>query len=175
VHQLDFITALGRLLRDADLREAFVTNAAATVGSLGSSEAVRAALLSLEPADLEFQARGLLRKRFDLVRRVLPLTCQSLGAKAWPVFEDYARVCWPSGTLMEARDAEGFCSRLVRSHPEAVSRSESNRVQFAFGHRKAAVHWVGDLVINNRIRSGLQIFLRLNRFAWREHHVYLGF
>src|SRR5947209_20154994 len=75
----DFITTLGRLLRDGNLRDAFAANAAATADFLGLSDAERSAFLSLKPDDLEFQARVLLRKRFEAVQRLLPLTCASLG------------------------------------------------------------------------------------------------
>ena len=83
---IDFVTALGRVLHDGSLRDAFVADPVAFVRGLGLAEADRDRFLRLVPADLEFQARVLLRKRFVLVRDILPRTCENLGDEAWPEF-----------------------------------------------------------------------------------------
>jgi len=174
VQQIDFITALARLLRDADLRAAFEVNPAAVLDQLGVTDAARAALGDLEPLELESQAQVLLRKRLETVRFLLPFTCASLGEKAWPAFASYGRTCWPSMPFMELRDADGFCASLKGTFPAAICASEWNRVRFALGKTRLAVYLVRDLPIGNRRRCGLQLLVREKRFSWHELQIYIA-
>lgn len=172
--QIDFITALARLLRDADLRASFGVNPVAAVGRLGVTDAARETLLQLKPLELESQAQVLLRKRFEAVRLLIPFTCASLNENAWPAFEAYGWTCWPSMPLPELRDANEFCRHLERTFPGAVCASERNRLQFALGKTCLAFYLVRDLPIGHRRRYGLQLFIRQKRFSWREHQIYIA-
>src|SRR5580658_6887219 len=102
---IDFTAALGRLLRDGALRDALAADPRALVARLGVRASDQPALLQLAPDDLEFQARVLLRKRFDSLRRILPETCARLGDEAWSSFYSYARLEWPSGDDPATLDA----------------------------------------------------------------------
>ena len=64
---IDFITALGRVLQDGALRDAFALDPLALARRLDLRERDQPLFLQLDPADLEFQARVLVRKRFVLV------------------------------------------------------------------------------------------------------------
>src|ERR1043166_5133871 len=173
--RIDFTTALGRLLRDGVLRDAFAASAAVVVADLGVSESDRQTLAALKVEDLEFQARVLLRKRFESVRRLIPATCASLGEQAWPCFHAYARTFWPDGPRAEIVDAASFCKQLSRTDPNAVCRSEVNRLEFARSKRRLAVAWVSNLFIEGRSRRGLQILLRHSGGVCREFCLYLAF
>lgn len=171
---IDFITVLGRLLRDGALRDAFATNPQAVAAQLDVRASDRAALLDLVPEDLEFQARVLLRKRLDAVRRVIPQTCRGLDAQAWPTFLDYARTTWPSGDDLTARDAFGFCRHLEQRHPGALCEAEWHRLRFALSKQRFAIHRVRWRTKQGKARPALQFFLRPGPSRWREWVIYFA-
>src|SRR5262245_61787810 len=138
MEQIDFTTALGRLLRDGALRDAFHSAPLSAIQSLNVFEAECPSLLNLNPVDLEFQAQILLRKRFEAVARLLPQTCSNLGVSAWPAFAEYARDYWPEGQLNPSYDAQSFADRLL-SRGEPVCIAERNRLRFALGGKRAAL------------------------------------
>ena len=74
MEEIDFITALGRWLRDGRLRDAFAVNPQTVAEQIKLTANDWPGFLQLRAADLEFQARILLRKRFDLVQQLLPET-----------------------------------------------------------------------------------------------------
>ena len=170
--QIDFITALGRLLRDGALRDAYASSPQQTVGTLDVEEPARGALLSLSAEDLEFQARVLLRKRFDTVSCLLPETCARLGDRAWPSFVAYARFSWPRTQEPETLDAQNFLRWLARNRSALVSARERNRINFLSCRKRVAVHLVRDVVVRSRKRRGLQILLRSTSSQCRECVVY---
>jgi len=176
VNATDLITATGRLLRDGKLRDAFAVAPAAVAGELGVREADQSMLLALAPADLEAQARVLLRKRFGLVRRLLPMTCARLGDQAWPAFFAWGREGWPEGEEAGYRDADEYAQRLAANRPEAICRPEWNRVRFALGSRRLALHWLRELPnsVHRRSRWGCQILVRGRVEGWHEFVVFLG-
>jgi len=88
---IDFITAFGRLLRDGNLRDVFALNPQHAGRQIYLRESDLPAWLQLDPADVEFQAEVLLRKRLDLVKWFAPETCRRLDKKLWPVFRQFAR------------------------------------------------------------------------------------
>jgi len=171
LNEADFLAVFSRLLSDGPLRDEFAQNPVQTVERLGVLACELDALASLSPCDLEFQAQVLLRKRFDAARRLIPLTCARLGGRAWPLFHGCARER-PLGE--DVRDAHAFCEFLQTQMPAAVARSELNRLQFALGQKRLAMHFVCDLQIKDRVRCGLQLFVRVHRSAWREHVIYLS-
>ncbi|MDB6108675.1 MAG: hypothetical protein JWR69_425 [Pedosphaera sp.] len=170
--EIDLITALGRLLRDGALRDAFAADPSAMVNRLAVRMADRAALTTIPFADLELQAKVLLRKRFDILPRFIPATLTQLGTEAWARFQEYGRNLWPEGQHHEILDAQGFCHYCSRTIPQAICQSELNRLSFALGNHRLALHYVRDLRIRNRMRRGLQIFFRLNANRWRETVLY---
>jgi hypothetical protein len=171
--EIDFTTALGRLLQDGSLRDAFATDPTRTLQQMDVRAADRAALQGLAPADLEFQARVLLRKRFDLTRALIPLTCARMGDRAWDSFAGFARAQPPEKTEPARRDALRFCEFHI-SQPNIVFGSELNRLRFVLNGARFALHWVPDQPINGRPRSGLQILWRRTDRKTRETFLYCG-
>jgi hypothetical protein len=174
VPKIDSITALGRLLRDGLLRDVYAAQPAQTIQTLDVAESERIALLNLCPKELEAQAQVLLRKRFEIVSKLIPQTCANLGNHAWPLFAEYARSSWPSGAAAVVMDADQFCRFLVPARQLSVSRSEKNRINFCLGKKKMAVHSATDLLIRNRPRKGIQVFLRRNPSTWSEYVIYFA-
>jgi hypothetical protein len=164
----DFTTAFARLLRDGSLRDAFTADPSHLAKQFGVSDADLRALASLPSVDLEFQANVLLRKRYDEVRRVLPVTCARLGEGAWPSFKEYARSHWPQRVPMALYDARAFCNYLGTRNPDVLSRSELNRIRFAGSNRLFSLSFVPDMPRGQRTHFGIQLLLRSGRHGWRE-------
>jgi hypothetical protein len=171
---IDFVTALGRLLRDGALRDAFALDPTALADRLRVREGDRPMFLQLVPADLEFQAQVLLKKRFGLVRRRLPQTCARLGNEAWPMFRTWARN--ESIHPTTAPDAHGFCEHLAHARPVAVCPFERNRMRFTAGRRRCAVHFIVAPSSPRRTlrRPCLQLLLGRGPNRWHEFHVSIG-
>ena len=168
VPAVDFITAFGRLLLDGVMRDALAANPRAMAAQLNLCESDCAALAQLIPADLEFQARVLIRKRLDIVRRIIPETCRLLGTETWMAFHAYARTRWPSGEQSAAHDAHGFCCHLQRHRPDSLCDAERNRLCFAFSQDRFALHFIR----RKQTKSALQFFLRFGPQCWRETTFY---
>lgn len=175
MQRIDFVTALGRLLRDGPLRDAFARNALSTSERLGVSIEDRPTLLALDPAELESQAGVLLRKRFEAVSRLIPQTIANTGGLSWPLFAAYSRAFWPTRHPAELHDAQEFCVYLSRCNGSAISSRERNRLRFATGDSHFAVHLVsGEVVRTRRRRPCLQFLVRSGGRRWREMLIYLG-
>lgn len=172
--EIDFITALGRLLRDGKLRDAFAADPQAVAAQIKLRPSDWPDFLQLIPADLEFQAQILLRKRLELVRHLLPETTRRAGDQFDPAFFKYARTCWPPELRAALQDAFEFCRELKRQQSIVVDASEWNRLVFAISRRRTALHWVQMATRNKKIHRGFQIFLRINGQNWREIFLYLG-
>ena len=172
--EIDFITALARLLRDGHLRDEFAAEPQAVAAQIRLRPADQPAFLQLVPADLEFQARILLRKRFELVQSLLPETGRRAGERFWNFFFDYSRATWPGEPRAALQDAFQFCRQLQSQHPEWVSAPEWNRLQFALSEKHLAVHGVGRDSIGGTWRPQLQIFVRWRTQRWRELVFRLG-
>ena len=172
--EIDSITALGRLLRDGSLRDAYAAQPSQTVDTLGVPPAQRGALLDLKTEDLEFQAQVLLRKRFQTVLALIPLTCSSLGESAWARFIEYARDHWPAGNQMEVLDARDFVQYLREKHGATIAISETNRIRFALGTRCISFHFLKRIRLRNRERCAVQVFLRLASDQWNEYLFYFS-
>ncbi|HEY5704114.1 MAG TPA: hypothetical protein VIS96_00905 [Terrimicrobiaceae bacterium] len=173
--EVDFTRALGRLLRDGSLRDAFAADPITVARQFSVSDADLRVLVSLPPADLEYQATVLLRKRYDLIRRLLPVTCARLSEAAWPVFREYARSHWPQSAPAELSDARAFCDYLSRTgNPHAPCRSEANRIVFAESDRLFGLYFVPDLPGRRGAHCGIQLLLRYRKHGWRELTIYLS-
>jgi hypothetical protein len=168
VAAIDFAMALSRLLRDGSLRDAFAADPIRLTRGLGVSDDAFQALVSLSPAELEIQANVLLRKRFDEVRRLLPVTCSRIGKVAWSSFKEYARRHWPQQVPMVLSDAQAFCVFLRVHNPQALCRSEANRVVFAGSDKRFSLSLVPDLPRREQTHFGIQLLLRSGRHGWRE-------
>ena len=171
---IDFTTAFGRLLRDGSLRDAFAANPRAVVGGLNLVEAHRPAFLQLVPEEVEFQARVLLRKRFELVRQLVPETCRRLIEQGWVDFHEYARVHWPCETDAAAADAFGFCRQLEQTKAESVLPAEWNRVRFLQTNRRVAIYVTRRTTARSHAKATLQILLRARGQRWHEFQFFLG-
>lgn len=169
---IDFITAFGRLLCDGALRDDFARQPDAVAGRLNLAESEREAFMRLIPEQVELQARVLLRKRLDIVRRVIPETCRQLQQGEGPAFFEYARRHWPGEDEPAGRDAHEFCRHLRRTNPAAVSAKEWHRLEFAFSQRRFSVHRLGRSP--NNPRAGLQFFLCWRKGRWWEFHLWFG-
>jgi hypothetical protein len=166
--EIDFITALGRLLRDGSLRDAFAVDPAAIAAQMHLRRTDLPAFLQLIPDDLEFQARVLLRKRFELIRPLLPETTRRLGDQGWTLFLEYGRTSWPTEPRAGLQDAFQFCQRLNELTPEIVSKSERNRLQFALSKKRLAIHWHLLETFRGKGRPLMQLFYRGRSPMWRE-------
>lgn len=166
--EIDFITALGRLLRDGRLRDAFVGDPATVAAQIHLRRTDLPAFLQLIPDELEFQARILLRKRFELTRTFLPETMRRLDDQGWPLFLEYGRANWPTEPRAGLHDAFQFCQRLDQLTPELVSKSERNRLQFALSNKHLAIHWHLLETMRGKARPMMQLFYRGRSPMWRE-------
>jgi len=169
--EIDFSTALARLLRDVALREQFAQAPATVAKQLRVRYDERDAFAALSAEEIEVQAVILIRKRFDAVRRWIPLTMDRLGASAWKSFLDHARRSWPESAAMAVQDARLFCAHLAATQPTALCQSELNRLHFHLSGEAVAVHWVHDLRVRGRPRCAFQIFLRRGK-GWTERSLY---
>lgn len=165
---IDFETALARLLRDGFLRDAFAKDPILLAKQIGVRDTDFQTLVSLPPADLEFQANVLLHKRYDEIRRVLPVTCRRLGNGAWPSFKEYGRSHWPQHVPVALCDARAFCGFLRVTNPAALCRSEENRIVFAGSDKRFSLSLVPDLPRRQKSYFGIQLFFRSRTRGWRE-------
>ena len=173
---VDLVTALGRLLGNAAMREAFAANPQALASELQLREGDRDLFLQLRPAELEFQARVLLRKRFDLVQAVLPRTCANLGTVAWVLFREYGESRPPTrGEPEQSRDdAVGFAEHVRAVRPGALCLLEANRARFSRGRGQAKICFVRARAERGSRQPGLQIFLRRRAGGFDEWQIRFG-
>jgi hypothetical protein len=174
VPQIDNITALGRLLRDGVLRDAYAAQPSQTVEKLGVAESDRPPLLQLNSEDLEFQAQTLLRKRFETVSRLIPITCSNLREAAWSLFMAYARSHWPAGQPMQVLDARDFVRCLQEKHGSAIAPSETNRIRFALSQHRISIHFLKTFPLHSRPRHAVQLFFRFLPNRWSELLLYFA-
>ena len=169
---IDFTTAFGRLLRDGLLRDALAANPWAVVEQLAVREADCPALLGLVPADLEYQAEVLLRKRLTVVRHIIPESLSRLQEAAWPLFHAYVRICWPAGENPGPRDAYDFATFLKQHRPDSLCDREWNRLEFFVKRTWLAIHRVRlprEGENKRRNRHALQVLFRRGREGKRGH------
>ena len=158
--EIDFTTALGRLLSDPALRREFARNRVVMAQRLAVRDVDLAAFLSLDAEGLETQAQTLLSKRLYEVGRLLPATFEQLGAHGRTYFLEYANKRWPKGHSRHIDDAAGFCRYLGEIGVSNLCRAEFNRVRFMIGGQRFSVHIVQDFPMKNGRRTALQLFFR---------------
>jgi len=161
LHETEFSEALGRLLTDGQLRDDFAIDPDGVISSLCQDALVQAQLLRLKIEELEAQAEVLLRKRFDVIKRMLPHLVARLERNAWPLFRQYARTRW----LPASQDALTFAEYARSEVPSHVDTREINRLRFALEPRPSLkLHWV----TLRPSRPALQILIRFRKDTWRE-------
>lgn len=170
---IELTTALGRLLRDASLRQQYRQDPTGIARTLAVREDLLSALAGLDPDELDLQAEVLLRKRFQEVERLLPQTVTRLGPVAYQQFMRYASSAWPEGHLRHVEDSARFGSYLLEHARADVCRSELNRVAFLAGRRRFAVHWAPGIWLDGRRRHAIQVVYR-RRGTPRQFFLYLG-
>jgi len=166
VSQLDFTTALARLLSDAELRAEFATHPAAVASRLADHRDDVAALLAIDPAELETQAVGLVRKRTGQVAALLPQTWNQLPDASTRFADFAAGQPWPEGHQRHLNDAVQFGAWLAANLDPALLRSEWNRCRFQLEGRRVALCLVSHPSIPLRQR-GLRLMWR-----WRNRVVH---
>jgi len=167
--QIDFVTALGRLLHDVRLREAFREDRARTVEALNVCATDCQAVLRLTPDEVEFQARVLLRKRLNAIRRWIPVTCERLGDRLWATFVDYSN---RKSTLSDGtKDACCFAEYVAAAVSAAGCSSEVNRLHFATGRSRFCLRFTQDAGAVMFGGRAVQIFVRWSSRCWREWRV----
>jgi hypothetical protein len=170
---LDLITALGRLLRDGALRDAFARNPSALTAQLRVRKSDQPAVVQLSPHDLEFQASLLLRKRLQAVRHQAPETCRLLGERTWPLFCQYSRAYWPTARNFAAADAHHFLLFLRQQRPLDCDAREWNRLQFSLNRKHAALHFITAASAGAHRRRAIQLLLKTPATRQREWLFYL--
>jgi len=167
--EIDFVTALGRLLHDAGLREAFREDRTRAVEALNVRAQDNQTLLGLAADELEFQARILLKKRLNTIRRWTPITCDRLGEQLWATFVDYSNTL---SSLSDAtQDAYCFAKYVAVEAPAAMCCSEMERLRFATGRARFCMRFTRDAGGSMLGGRALQIFVRWSGSGWKEWRV----
>jgi hypothetical protein len=167
--EIDFVTALGRLLHDVRLREAFRADRAHTVEALNVRTTDCQAIVRLAPDEVEFQARILLKKRLDAIQRFIPITCERLGEGIWTTFVDYSNKISSLSDVTE--DACCFAEYVAEAVPAARCSSEVNRLRFAKGRSRFCMRFTRDAGRSMLGGRALQAFVRWSDGGWKEWRV----
>ena len=115
---IEIQVGLARLYTDAALRERFAATPLAVGRELGLDAAEATQLAQLSTAQLNRFANSLLAKRRHEVAKLLPLTCQLLGANFAALFERHADASLSAGSKKHLADALNF-DEFLRSLPDA--------------------------------------------------------
>jgi hypothetical protein len=161
LYETEFTEALGRLLTDGQLRDDFAVNPDGVISSLCKNALVQAKLVNLKIEELEAQAEVLLRKRFEVIKGILPgLVCR-LDLKAWPLFRQYARSRW----LAAPQDALDFAEYAYAQNSSKIDIREMNRLRFALQPGPTVkLFWI----TLGETYPAIQILVRSKKLHWRE-------
>ena len=158
--EIDFPTALTRLLSQSDLRARFRLTPDVAMAEMNLRKEERAALLSLDLDDLDRQANSLIAKRFHEVRRLLPVTMGSLINDGRPQFFLYAAKRWPNGQKRHIDDAVAFCYFIERKCLGLVNRFERMWLEFILAEGRIQIRWVPDFTNRGRLWIAVVIMYR---------------
>ncbi len=166
--QLDFTTALARLLSDASLRAEFAADPTFVANRLAGHPDDIAAVVAIDPSELEHQAVGLIRKRAGHVAALLPLTWAAMSNPRTR-FDDFAAEnSWPEGHQRHLEDAVAFGKWLDRQGDSCLVPSEWNRCRFLIEHRRLRVCLIRHRSIPLRERGVRFLFRARGRIhQWR--------
>ncbi len=159
--QLDFLSALTRLLSDSRLRARFRADAATVAKEFTSDEAVINSLCVVDPEQLDRQAETLLCKRQAHVAEILPRTCKLSRATFVALFREFAeQAAWPTGHQRHFHDAARFCEFLKSRTTDLPVAAEYHWAAFVADGHWLRVRFDGLLAIDAGTTLGLQIFYR---------------
>lgn len=130
------MTGLARLLSDSALRRGFARDRGALATELRIRSSDRPVFLQLSLEDLEFQAGILLRKRFEPIQTLIPLTLSSLPENGWPLFRKYASVAGRKDC--SPQDAFDFLL-FLKENGAAVNSSERSRIELLRSSKRFAL------------------------------------
>jgi hypothetical protein len=173
VGEVDLITALGQLLADRHLRDAFERDPDTVALRLRVKAQDRALFSRLDPHELEVQARTLLRKRLHEVRQLLPMTARHLASTFNAAFLEYAETRWPQGHRRHLLDACDF-SRHLERRGLVVCRSEANRARFEAARARLRIGLVPNPPVRGGPSTALQVLYRGRRRRTAEIMLFLG-
>lgn len=159
--QLDFQSALTRLLSDSPLRARFVAAPCRVAEELAADPADATALAAICPEELARQAEALLRKRQSQVAEIIPRTWKQAGTAAIGLFREYAeQSAWPTGHLRHFLDAASFCQFLKSRTPDLPVAAEHRWSSFVAEGRRLTVRLDFRLPVGNRTAWGVQLLYR---------------
>lgn len=164
----DFTSALAQLLVNAHLRQKFRDNPQAVAEQLNLDPETQAIFCQLQPDQVDRQSNSLISKRFHEVRQFLPRTWANLEPqKAHQLFYRFAATFWPEGHNRHRLDALAFCEFLSRIKSPGLVRSEWNWLHFCQSRSLLRIHFVRDLILENRRHFGVQfLYRRSNLPRW---------
>ncbi len=171
-HPIDWVTAQARLLSDSTLRAEFQNDPGGVANQLGIPIEEQPDFLKLDPAQLEAQANGLITKRMQEVRQLLPLTFENLGNRGEKLFLDYAESYWPEGHHRHLLDAIQFASHLRSKRAKTLCETEVNFLKFIQQPKVMRLHLALHRRNGMRSRPGLQILFTLRKCVI-QHFFYL--
>lgn len=157
MHYDNSATILGRLLSNRRLRTAMQSDAQH---------------LNVNLNDLERQAQSLIGKRLNEVRRLMPVSFQSIE-HANDHFQTYAETFWPTTHHRHHIDAVRFCEYLESRGVRGVNEAERNVLRFRLGKHRLQLRVVPDLWIRARKRWALQILYRVRQNVPRQLAVFM--
>lgn len=126
---VSLVAAVAKLLSNYELRQQFEQAPELVANQLGVGEEEFGAFISLSPLQLERQANTLLNKRWHEIRRLVPLTIESLGKEAHDLFRFYATKDWPIGHRRHPADALRFMQFLVANKIKEPNKMEWKRMR----------------------------------------------
>lgn len=172
--QIDFTTALARLLSDRALRAQFAKDPDQALDAIDVVDGDRSALLAVDVTGLCAQAESLLDKRCHEASAWIPSTWGMLGDSAAALFREYANRAWPACHPRPIIDATAFCRWLQHQRHATVCEAEVNRLEFRAGARRWMMGVVRNICIGGRTRSALQILYRGRRRTPGEVVLYMA-
>lgn len=171
MEEIDFTTALGRVLSSARLRREFLEAPEKVAAALNVAAAERPAFCALDAAALQQQADALIAKRCHEVLALLPRTAQLHGENAAALFTEYAETYWPAGAARHPADALAFAEYL-HDNGHATFAPEVNILALALSKKRSM--WKLPRIIwpDGRTAHGIQI-LRKTRHGIKSRLFYV--
>jgi hypothetical protein len=175
VNAIDLTSALGKLLSDPSLREAFALDSKLVAQKLALRKEDFAAFVSLDPMEIEVQAQTLIKKRLHGVRQLLPKTFTALQNDSVLLFEKYAPTYWPEGQTRYIQDANHFMNYLIEKKDSRICKLERNFLHFNFGRQHLACHFITNSILNGKRRNAFQVLYRGPTQATRQLVLFFQF
>jgi hypothetical protein len=171
---IDFTTALGRLLSDAALRREYFEDPMTVAQRICVNPSHLHAFINLDRDALDLQARALIEKRYYEASNFLPVTINRLGERATTLFFELAEEKWHTDHRRHLKDAVMFCEYLSRNYPTQLCTAEFNWLRFLLVGKRWAVHLVRQFPDGQRQRPALQLLFRSHSGASRQCVLFLA-